>query len=359
MTPPAPPRFSITTGWPRLSCSAGVKLRAVMSVPPPGAAGTISRIGRVGYCASACPLKRCARSKAKVTASTCAMYPPWEFQSSVSANTRRSDATHSHEGFTSRRIRPRARLHRRRRGRAEEAARRKQGPQRRSPALARPHRRDRLGQGPAAAHAPHSAAPRRRDRPAQPQGPPDGELRPTGRGDLSRGRPAAEGGEDRRRLSRRQVDHALGREPRRRRRDLDRCGYSQGAVMTIKLNHTIVHSKDPRAAANFLAELFGLGKPVPFGPFLDVEVGNEVTLAFLDAEDMEIQMQHYAFLVSEPEFDQIFGRIKERGLKYWADPGQKQEGKINRHYGGRGVYFEDPSGHLLEIITKPYGSELP
>jgi len=129
--------------------------------------------------------------------------------------------------------------------------------------------------------------------------------------------------------------------------------------MTIKLNHTIVHSKDPRAAASFFAEIFGLEKPRPFGPFLDVEVQNEVTLAFLDAEDMEAQAQHYAFLVSEREFDQIFGRIQARKLKYWADPGQKQEGKINRHYGGRGVYFEDPSGHLLEIITRPYGSELP
>jgi catechol 2,3-dioxygenase-like lactoylglutathione lyase family enzyme len=129
--------------------------------------------------------------------------------------------------------------------------------------------------------------------------------------------------------------------------------------MTVKLNHTIVHSKDPRAAANFFAEVFGLGKPVPFGPFLDVEVQNEVTLAFLDAEDMEIQVQHYAFLVSEQEFDQIFGRVKARGLKYWADPGRREEGQINRHYGGRGVYFKDPSGHLLEIITRPYGSELP
>jgi len=129
--------------------------------------------------------------------------------------------------------------------------------------------------------------------------------------------------------------------------------------MTIKLNHTIVHSKDPQAAASFFAEVFGLGKPRPFGPFLDVDVQNEVTLAFLDADGMEIQTQHYAFLVSDAEFDQIFGRVKERGIKYWADPGQKQEGRINRHYGGRGVYFEDPSGHLLEIITTPYGSELP
>jgi len=126
--------------------------------------------------------------------------------------------------------------------------------------------------------------------------------------------------------------------------------------MTIKLNHTIVHSRDPKAAARFYSELFGLPAPAPFGPFLDIEVGNEVTLAFLDADDMEVQAQHYAFLVSEAEFDQIFGRIRDRGLSYWADPGKTRKGKINHHYGGRGVYFEDPSGHLLEIITRPYGS---
>ena len=126
--------------------------------------------------------------------------------------------------------------------------------------------------------------------------------------------------------------------------------------MTIKLNHTIVHSKDPRAAAEWFTGMFGLPAPKPFGPFLDVEVGNEVTLAFLDADGMEIQIQHYAFLVSDAEFDQIFGRVKARKVKYWADPGMRQEGQINRHFGGRGVYFQDPSGHLLEIITKPYGN---
>ena len=111
-----------------------------------------------------------------------------------------------------------------------------------------------------------------------------------------------------------------------------------------------------RAAAEFFAGVFGLPAPKPFYDFLDVELGNEVTLAFLDADGMEIQVQHYAFLVSEKEFDQIFGRIKERALDYWADPGRKEKGRINRHFGGRGVYFLDPSGHLLEIITKPYGS---
>ena len=124
--------------------------------------------------------------------------------------------------------------------------------------------------------------------------------------------------------------------------------------MAIKLNHTIVHSKDKRAAAEFFTEIFGLPKAKRFYDFLDVEVSNEVTLAFLDADGMDVQMQHYAILVSEAEFDQIFGRIKGRKLKYWADPGQKEEGRINHHFGGRGVYFEDPSGHLLEIITKPY-----
>jgi catechol 2,3-dioxygenase-like lactoylglutathione lyase family enzyme len=126
--------------------------------------------------------------------------------------------------------------------------------------------------------------------------------------------------------------------------------------MAIKLNHTIVHSLDQQKSADFLASLFGLPAPKPFGPFLGVEVGNEVTLDFLNAEGMEIQMQHYAFLVTDNEFDAIFGRIKSRGLRYWADPGQTEEGSINHHFGGRGVYFQDPSGHLLEIITRPYGS---
>jgi catechol 2,3-dioxygenase-like lactoylglutathione lyase family enzyme len=68
---------------------------------------------------------------------------------------------------------------------------------------------------------------------------------------------------------------------------------------------------------------------------------------------------HYAFLVSDENFDAIFGRIVGRGLEYWADPARRQPGEINHHYGGRGVYFPDPDGHFLEIITRPYGSEMP
>ena len=122
-----------------------------------------------------------------------------------------------------------------------------------------------------------------------------------------------------------------------------------------KLNHTIVYSRDGRAAAEFFAALFGLPAPVRFGPFYGVAVDNDVTLDFLTEDAPEVRPQHYAFLVTEEEFDQIFGRIEEQGLSYWADPGKREPGKINRHDGGRGVYFPDPSGHLLEIITRPYG----
>jgi catechol 2,3-dioxygenase-like lactoylglutathione lyase family enzyme len=125
--------------------------------------------------------------------------------------------------------------------------------------------------------------------------------------------------------------------------------------MSVKLNHTLVHARDKRAAADFYASVFGFGTPVAFGPFLDVETANEVTLAILETDE-KFEPQHYAFLVSEAEFDQIFGRVQARGLPYWADPGKKEAGAINHHDGGRGVYFEDPGGHLLEIITRPYGS---
>lgn len=125
--------------------------------------------------------------------------------------------------------------------------------------------------------------------------------------------------------------------------------------MPIQLNHTIVAARDSRASATFLADMLGLPAPTRFGPFLMVVTDNDVTLDFMDVSD-EITSQHYAFLISEREFDEIFGRIKDRGLPHWADPGQTKPGQINTNDGGRGVYFEDPDGHLLEIITRPYGS---
>ena len=125
--------------------------------------------------------------------------------------------------------------------------------------------------------------------------------------------------------------------------------------MAAKLNHTIVYASNKRASARFMAEILGLPAPVAFGPFMGVEAGNEVTLDFMDA-DGEIASQHYAFLVSETEFDEIFSRIQARKLAYWADPSQEQVNQINTRDGGRGLYFEDPDGHLLEILTRPYGS---
>ena len=125
--------------------------------------------------------------------------------------------------------------------------------------------------------------------------------------------------------------------------------------MTVKLNHTIVHARDRRASAEFMADILGLAPPVPFGPFLGVQTGNEVTLDFLQTDE-EIQTQHYAFLISESEFDAIFARIQARKLRYWADPARQEAGKVSTRDGGRGIYFEDPSGHLLEIITRAYGS---
>lgn len=125
--------------------------------------------------------------------------------------------------------------------------------------------------------------------------------------------------------------------------------------MAIQLNHLIVPSNDALASAELLAELLGLPAPKRFGPFWTVQADNGVTLDFGHA-DGELLIEHYAFLVSEAEFDAIFGRIQERGLKYWADPFHSRPNEINRHDGGRGVYWNDPSGHYLEIITRPYGS---
>lgn len=126
--------------------------------------------------------------------------------------------------------------------------------------------------------------------------------------------------------------------------------------MSVELNHTIVAARDPATSATFLSEILGVAAPHRFGPFQVVDVANGVSLDFVEAGDEEIVSQHYAFLVSEVEFDDIFGRIQAWRLPYWADPGRRLPGEINHHDGGRGVYFPDPDGHFLEIITRPYGS---
>jgi hypothetical protein len=116
-----------------------------------------------------------------------------------------------------------------------------------------------------------------------------------------------------------------------------------------------VRVRDKHESAAFLAEILGVDPPTPYGPFMVVQVANDVSLDFAD-DHGPVHPQHYAFLVSDEEFDQIFARIRERGLPYWADPAKQRPGEVNTRDGGRGVYWEDPNGHFLEILTRPYGS---
>jgi catechol 2,3-dioxygenase-like lactoylglutathione lyase family enzyme len=125
--------------------------------------------------------------------------------------------------------------------------------------------------------------------------------------------------------------------------------------VSVQLNHTIVSCRDQQRSAAFLTGMLGLPAATRFGHFLVVEADNGVSLDFAETAE-EIPPQHYAFLVGEEDFDAAFGRIRDQDLPYWADPGRTRLGVINTRDGGRGLYFEDPDGHLLEIITRPYGS---
>ena len=125
--------------------------------------------------------------------------------------------------------------------------------------------------------------------------------------------------------------------------------------MSIQLNHTIVWCSNQEKSSRFLAEMLGRPAPVRFGPFHVVEFDNGVSLDYRTA-DGSVSPTHYAFLVSENEFDSILGQIRGRELTFWSDPARTKAGEINHHDGGRGVYFPDPDGHILEAITRPYGS---
>lgn len=123
--------------------------------------------------------------------------------------------------------------------------------------------------------------------------------------------------------------------------------------MAVELNHTIIWCSDKHASSRFLSEMLGLPPPEAFSHFMVVDLANNVSVDFLEKQG-KVSPQHYAFLLSEAEFDAAFARIEAAGIDYWADPARSKPGEINHHSGGRGVYFEDPDGHLLEIITKSY-----
>jgi hypothetical protein len=123
--------------------------------------------------------------------------------------------------------------------------------------------------------------------------------------------------------------------------------------MSVELNHTIVATRDKQAGARFLADVLGLPQPQAFGPFAVVTTANGVSLDYMETDD--VVAQHYAFLISEEEFDAVAGRLRERGVETWADPGHRRPGH-NTDDGGRGLYFDSPEGHNLEVLTRPYGS---
>ncbi len=122
--------------------------------------------------------------------------------------------------------------------------------------------------------------------------------------------------------------------------------------MEISLNHTIVPSFDNVESARFYENIFGFKFVKEWGHFAVVKVSSTLTLDFQTKENFS--SIHYAFKVSEEQFDQIFGRIQNSGIEYGSNPYDLANGQINHKYGDRGVYFKDPNGHVLEIITADY-----
>ena len=120
--------------------------------------------------------------------------------------------------------------------------------------------------------------------------------------------------------------------------------------MSIELNHTIVPSRDKDKAARFFARIFGLSYDGPHSHFAPVRLNDRLTLDF-DNDDGDFEHHHYAFMVSEEDFDVIYGRIKDEGIVYGSGPYKDDNMEINHHHGGRGLYFRDPDSHLLEILT--------
>jgi catechol 2,3-dioxygenase-like lactoylglutathione lyase family enzyme len=126
------------------------------------------------------------------------------------------------------------------------------------------------------------------------------------------------------------------------------------ATAAVQLDHTAVYARDRRLSAEFIAGVLGLEVGAPFGPFLPVDLGNGVTLDYYEKRDEPVQPQHYAFLVPDEQFDSMIARLEASRTTYYADPGHTEPGRINRLFGGRGAYFDDPDGHNMEIMTRPY-----
>ncbi|HEY8600782.1 MAG TPA: VOC family protein [Thermomicrobiales bacterium] len=124
--------------------------------------------------------------------------------------------------------------------------------------------------------------------------------------------------------------------------------------MPVAFNHTIIAARNKEESASFFTDLFGLPAATQWGPFAIVTLADGVFVQFAEPGVAEIQMQHYAFLVDDDSFDAIYARIVASGLDHAGDPRWATPGQINTNHGGRGVYFRDPAGHGLEVITRPY-----
>ncbi|MFG6195062.1 VOC family protein [Nonomuraea sp. JJY05] len=123
----------------------------------------------------------------------------------------------------------------------------------------------------------------------------------------------------------------------------------------MTFNHTIVAAKDRHASARFFRELFGLPEAPSWGPFTNVLLDEGVLLQFAELPGVEeILMQHYAFLVDDDLFDRAYVRLQDQAIEHWADPQMTRPGETNTEHGGRGVYFKDPAGHAIEMITRSH-----
>jgi catechol 2,3-dioxygenase-like lactoylglutathione lyase family enzyme len=123
--------------------------------------------------------------------------------------------------------------------------------------------------------------------------------------------------------------------------------------MSVTFNHTIIAAKDRNESARFFRELLELPEAPSWGPFTNVQLDGGVLLQFAEPP-VEIQMQHYAFLLDDDLFDRAYRRLREGSVEHWADPQMTRPGETNTGHGGRGVYFKDPAGHAIELITRPY-----
>jgi catechol 2,3-dioxygenase-like lactoylglutathione lyase family enzyme len=123
--------------------------------------------------------------------------------------------------------------------------------------------------------------------------------------------------------------------------------------MTATFNHTIIAATDRDESARFYRELLELREAPSWGVFTNLQLDDGVLLQFAEP-GVEIQMNHYAFLVDDDLFDRAYRRLRDFKIEHWADPQMRRPGEINTEHGGRGVYFKDPAGHGLELITRPY-----